>query len=91
LSSLFDLSKEFSGILQTEMIGKLLVYSLIGQMLVSKYSIITCAGDEIIFLENRFDEKRLREALKDCTAEGFVRPLLHDEIKEKFHSFTILV
>ena len=37
LSSLFDLSKEFSGILQTEMIGKLLVYSLIGQMLVSKY------------------------------------------------------
>jgi sigma-B regulation protein RsbU (phosphoserine phosphatase) len=84
LSSLFDLSKEFSGILQTEMVGKLLVYSLIGQMLVSKYSIITCVDNKIVFLENRFDEKKLRDALKDCTTGSFTKPITNVEVKELF-------
>ena len=87
LSALFDLSKEFSGILQTEMIGKLLVYSLIGQMLVSKYSIVACGEKEILFLENRFDEKRLCEVLRDCSTDRFVKPIINDEVKELFPQF----
>lgn len=87
LSSLFDLSKEFSGILQTEMVGKLLVYSLIGQMLVSKYSIIACVDNDIIFLENRFDEKKLRDALKDCATGNFTKPIINTEVKEYFPQF----
>jgi sigma-B regulation protein RsbU (phosphoserine phosphatase) len=84
LSSLFDLSKEFSGILQTEMIGKLLVYSLIGQMLVSKYSITVGWGKEISLLENRFDENKIRDVLSNYKSDNFIKPIIHQEIKEYF-------
>lgn len=84
LSSLFDLSKEFSGILQTEMIGKLLVYSLIGQMLVSKYAVVTCSDGNISILENRFEEKLLRQALTECNTGQFVDSLLRPYLKENY-------
>ena len=80
LSSLFDLSKEFSGILQIEMISKMLVYSLIGQMLVSKYSIISCANNIHTFLENRFDENHLRLALKSCDTNQFSKTFTRNEL-----------
>lgn len=87
LSSLFDLSKEFSGILQTENIAKLLVYSLIGQMLVSKFAIITCSDGVFKFLENRFDETKLTSALKDCYANHFSKPIQRDEFKGELKAF----
>lgn len=59
LSSLFDLSKEFSGLLKTEQIAKLLTFSLIGQLFVSKYSIIVCENDKLNFLENNFEKELL--------------------------------
>lgn len=87
LSSLFDLGKEFGGSLQIEQISKLLVYSLIGQMLVSKYAVVSCSGGVITFLENRFDEKHLKEALKSCDAKQFVNPLVRDELNGTLKSF----
>jgi phosphoserine phosphatase RsbU/P len=84
LSSLFDLSKEFSGILQTEMIGKLLVYSLIGQMLVSKYAIITGTEKDIAFIENRFEENKLSDSLKSCNAFNISKAIVNEEIKKQF-------
>ena len=84
LSSLFDLSKELSGILQTEMIGKLLVYSLIGQMLVSKYAIVTGTEKNITFVENRFDEEKLRDALKNNNIFSSVKAIVNEDIKEQF-------
>lgn len=80
LSSLFDLSKEFSGILQIENVARLLVYSLIGQMLVSKFAIITCSDGSFKFIENRFEEVRLASALKDCYANNFNKPLLRENL-----------
>lgn len=79
LSSLFDLSKEFSGILQAEQISKLLVYSLIGQMLVSKYAIVSCSGGVISLLENRFNEEQLKTALKACNSNNFIKPITREE------------
>lgn len=87
LSSLFDLSKEFSGILQTETIGKLIVYSLIGQMLVSKYSIVTCNEYKLSFLENRFDEESLSIALKKCDANKFIKPITSNEMVGDYKVF----
>lgn len=87
LSSLFDLSKEFSGILQTETIGKLLVYSLIGQMLVSKYSIVTCNENKLTFLENRFDEESLSIALKKCDTNKFTKPISSNEMVGDYKVF----
>lgn len=87
LSSLFDLSKEFSGVLKTDMIGKLLVFSLIGQMLVSKYSVVTCNGNDISFIENRFDEAQLKKLLTECKASSFSKTIFHDELKNKFPTY----
>ncbi|HOI30633.1 MAG TPA: SpoIIE family protein phosphatase [Melioribacteraceae bacterium] len=90
LYSLFDLGKEFSGILQVENIARLLVYSLIGQMLVSKYSIITCIDGTFSILENRFDESRLAKALKDCNAGRFSGPLNRSDMKGDLQVFAEL-
>jgi phosphoserine phosphatase RsbU/P len=87
LSSLFDLSKEFSGILQIEMISRLLVYSLIGQMLVSKYAVVACANSVINLLENRFDENHLKNALKQCNSEQFIEPLTRSKLTGDFKMF----
>lgn len=90
LSSLFDLSKEFSGILQIEMVSKMLVYSLIGQMLVSKYAVVSCAGNVLTFLENRFDEAHLRSVLKNCESAHFVNPLTRNAFVENLKPFADL-
>jgi len=87
LSSLFDLSKEFSGILQIEMVSKMLVYSLIGQMLVSKYAVISCATNTMYFLDNRFDENHLRNTLKECDSSQFTQPLTRIEFVDKYKPF----
>lgn len=87
LSSLFDLSKEFSSILQIEMVSKMLVYSLIGQMFVSKYAVITSTGKLINILENRYDEAQLRAILKDCEAKQFNTPLAHEQLSGPFKQF----
>lgn len=87
LSSLFDLGKEFSGVLQIEQISKLLVYSLIGQMLVSKYAVVSCSGGLISFLENRFDEEHLKLALKSCDKEFFDKVVTRIEFTDELKPF----
>ena len=87
LRSLFDLSKEFSGILQIDRVSKMLVYSLIGQMLVSKYAIISCIGSNVTFLDNRFDEGHLKLAFTHCGAEHFSKPLTRLELTGIFKPF----
>lgn len=87
LSSLFDLGKEFSGVLQVEQISKLLVYSLIGQMLVSKYSVVSCSGGMISFLENRFDEEHLKTALKSCDKDFFDKVFTRAEFTDELKPF----
>ncbi|KAF0151832.1 MAG: protein serine/threonine phosphatase [Ignavibacteria bacterium] len=86
LSSLFDLGKEFSGVLQIEQICKLLVYSLIGQMLVSKYAVVSFSGGAIIFLENRFDEIQIRAALKVCSKDCFQKVYNRNELTDELKS-----
>lgn len=87
LSSLFDLGKEFSGVLQIEQISKLLVYSLIGQMLVSKYAVVSCSGGIISFLENRFDEAHLKSALNSCNKDHFLRVYNRAEFTDEMKLF----
>lgn len=87
LSSLFDLGKEFSGVLQIEQISKLLVYSLIGQMLVSKYAVVSCSGGSISLLENRFDEKHLLDSLKRCNEDSFQTVLTRSEFLNDLNAF----
>ncbi|MCX7876920.1 MAG: SpoIIE family protein phosphatase [Melioribacteraceae bacterium] len=70
LSSLFDLSKEFSGLLKTEQIAKLLVYSLIGQLLISKYSIIISERNQLNILESSFEKENILKILNNIEIEN---------------------
>jgi len=83
LNSLFDLGKEFSSVLQIEQISKLLVYSLIGQMLVSKYAVVSCSGGLINILENRFEKEQLQKALKACNSDSFQKVLTKNYFTEE--------
>jgi sigma-B regulation protein RsbU (phosphoserine phosphatase) len=68
LSSLFDLSKEFSGLLKIETIGKLLAFSLIGQMTVSEFAIVICSGEKYRILETKYDRNKIALFLDKCDA-----------------------
>ncbi len=84
LSSLFDLSKEFSGVLEKDMIGKLLVFSIIGQLMVSKYAVLTCENSDIEVLENKFSEGGISNALQQCSPMEITEVVKTEEIKEQF-------
>lgn len=80
LSSLFEISKEFSGILQPNAIGKLLAFTLMGQFFITKYGIVVSDKDKFSFLENSFDESKLKYALKECDVNKFTKPVSSEEI-----------
>lgn len=87
LSSLFDLSKEFSSLLQVEQVAKLLVYSLLGQMLVSKYAIIIYSRDSYKILENSFNEELITTALKNYSLKNITLPIQKDEFTNELKIF----
>lgn len=58
LSQLYDLSKEFSGILELDYVSKLIIFSIVGQFLVSNFAILYFDG-EIKVLESRTDAEKV--------------------------------
>ncbi len=68
LNSLFELSKEFGLFSESYRVVKLLVYSVIGQFLVSKFAVVTFSEGNINVLESKFPEVEL---LKSLTAYDF--------------------
>ena len=84
LSSLFDLSKEFSSILEVEVIGKLLVYSIIGQLMVSKYAVVTCGEKSINIIESKYDIDQIKDSLKICEYDKINESLDKDQIAKRY-------
>jgi len=82
LSSLFDLSKEFSGILEEKMVGKLVVFSLIGQLMVSKFAILKFNNSSVEFIDCKFDRKKLESLCNSYELKTIAKPLYKDEIKK---------
>lgn len=81
LSSLFDLSKEFSSILELNMVSKLLVYSIIGQLLVSKYAVVILEDNQLNILESNINLSKLKAALKTCTPASLSIPISREDFK----------
>ena len=82
LSSLFDLSREFSSILETERVGKLLVFSIIGQLMVTKFAVVTFNDDDVQVLETKYESGILQEALQNCDLSRIRSKLTRDDISE---------
>lgn len=83
LSSLFDLSKEFSGILEDEQVTKLLSFSIIGQLLVSRYAVVFYRDEEIEILDSKINNEELLQALNECDREDLENTVVKNEIDEK--------
>lgn len=78
LSSLFDLGKEFSGILEVSTVTRLLTFSIIGQLLVSKYAIITFGQDGYNVLDTKIQADLLENWLGRIKPEDITGPLSLD-------------
>lgn len=65
LSSLFELSKEFGMLSESHRVSKLLVYSIIGQFLVSRFAVVLSVNNKVTLIENKFNESTLLHALKN--------------------------
>ena len=87
LSSLFELSKEFGGILEKQRVIKLLLYSVIGQLLVSKYAIALCDRSGLEIIETKFSKKFLVEALRHYNLCALSSPIKKEEIKQNYSDF----
>jgi len=76
LSALFDLSKEFSGILEIPLISKLLGFSIIGQLLVSKYAVVIFNENGSEILESKFNSELLEENIDLLNIDKINKPIL---------------
>ncbi len=83
LSSLFDLSKEFSGILEEERVSKLLVFSVIAQMLVSQFAVVIKEGDLPEILESNIKKDKLLNIINSNKIFESNQILYGEQLKEK--------
>lgn len=85
LNSLFELSKEFGLFSESSKVSRLLVYSLMGQFLVSKYAILNFEGSAIQVLESKFPIDELLNNLRKYDYLKIDSPLGRETL-EKFYS-----
>ncbi len=90
LSSLFDLSKEFSGILETTMVVKMLVFSLLGQLLVTKYAVVTYSENSLKILDSKFQEEDLLKVFSEINVDEITSPLSLGETVEKYELLCLM-
>ena len=65
LNSLFELSKEFGMFSESTKVAKLLIFSVIGQFLVSKYAVVTFNETGIDILESKYGRDELIKNLNE--------------------------
>lgn len=84
LNSLFELSKEFGLFSESMRVAKLLVFSVIGQFLVSKFAVTVFDNEDINILESKFPEKDLLPAIKEFDYQEITGSLTKKEIANKY-------
>ena len=84
LNSLFELSKEFGLFSESTRIAKLLVYSVIGQFLVSKFAVITFNQSGITIMESKYSEDELISSLKDYDFAGLDNSIVKQDIEKNY-------
>jgi sigma-B regulation protein RsbU (phosphoserine phosphatase) len=87
LSSLFELSKEFGLFSESTKVAKLLVYSVIGQFLVSKFAVVLFDGEAIKLLESKYETDQLLFLINKYKAQRFDVSIPKDQIQEQYPDF----
>lgn len=84
LNALFELSKEFGLFSESTKVAKLLVYSVIGQFLISRFAVILFDGNEIQVLESKFKTDELLPWIKNYGLNKLVNSITKQEIKDTY-------
>ncbi len=84
LNSLFELSKEFGLFSESTKVAKLLVYSIIGQFLISKFAVVSFKDENIEILESKILGTDLTAALKNYNYTKIISSLKKDDIKKNY-------
>ncbi|MDR3665884.1 MAG: SpoIIE family protein phosphatase [Ignavibacteriaceae bacterium] len=85
LNSLFELSKEFGLISEKSTTTKLLVYSIIGQLLISKFAVVLSDGIDKHILESKFLESDLLDALTNVKIAEIESPVDKINLIKKYN------
>ncbi|MDP4115979.1 MAG: SpoIIE family protein phosphatase [Bacteroidota bacterium] len=85
ISSLFELSKEFGMLSESKRVAKMLIYSVIGQFLISKFAVVTFDPlTGIRILESKYNDDDLKKALSKYDISGIHDPIFKAAIEEKY-------
>jgi len=84
LNSLFELSKEFALFSESSRVARLLVYSVIGQLFVSKFAVITFGESGPTVLESKIDNGKLLRIIAERNLQILESPLTGDGISKKY-------
>ncbi|AFH48542.1 Serine phosphatase RsbU subunit sigma [Ignavibacterium album JCM 16511] len=84
LNSLFELSKEFGLFSDSTKVSRLLVYSLMGQFLVSTYAILNFEGSAIQVLESKFPIDELLSKLRKYDYQKIETPLNRTKLEKSY-------
>lgn len=87
LNSLFELSKEFGLFTESTKVAKLLVYSVIGQFLVSKFAVVLFNGDSTQILESQYQTDELISLIGKYDISKIASSITKDKILNKFPDF----
>lgn len=84
LNSLFELSKEFALFSESSRVARLLVYSVIGQLFVSRFAVITFEDSVPQILESKIDNKRLLKIIEDENLRSLESSITGEGIMQKY-------
>jgi sigma-B regulation protein RsbU (phosphoserine phosphatase) len=82
LNVLFELGKEFGLFSESTKVAKLLIFSVIGQFMVSKYAVLTVEGEDVQILESKFEAEELLKCLKHCDFNRIENSITGSELNE---------
>ncbi len=90
LNTLFELSKEFGLFSESTRVARLLMYSVIGQFLVSKFAVVTYEAGEYKILESKYESDKILKLLHEYELEKFTSPINKEKIKSEFEKLNQL-
>ncbi|MGA7836831.1 MAG: SpoIIE family protein phosphatase [Ignavibacteriaceae bacterium] len=87
LNSLFELSKEFGLFSESTKVAKLLVYSVIGQFLVSKFAVVSFDGEGIKILESKFPQDLLIALIRKYESSKLETSIKKETIEKEYPEY----
>ena len=87
LNSLFELSKEFGLFSESTKVAKLLVYSVIGQFLVSKFAVVSFDGEGIKILESKFPQDLLITLIRKYESSKLETSIKKETIEKEYPEY----